>query len=132
MSRKRLIAGLSAVAAAAVAVLALGLGGAYASDPKPEKGILWAVVNGDGTFARQSERIIQVERVGTGQYRVLAKKDVRSCAYQVTGGDDGLGVPPRTYGNAAQHLTDARGVYVETYDASGDLVDGDFYLAILC
>jgi hypothetical protein len=63
---------------------------------------------------------------------VLARGDVRNCAYEATGGDVARGVPPRTYADVAQHLFDDRGVFVETYDSTGTRTDSDFYLAILC
>ena len=132
MSKKTLLA----AGAAAVVVLVLGLGGAYGSDQRTTAGsqarILWAVVNSDATFARRSKGITSVVHVAPGQYRVLATSDVRNCAYQVTGGDDGLGVPPRTYGDAAQGFLDARSTFVETYDSAGNRVDSDFYLTIFC
>ena len=134
MSGKILItAGATAIAGI---TLGFGLGGAYASGrgakPKLQKGTIWAVVNSDGTLARHSKDVTQVVRVTTGQYRVFAKGDVRSCAYEVTGGDEGLGIPPRTYGDAAQGFFDTRSVFVEMYDSTGTRVDSDFYLAILC
>jgi len=128
------------VAAGATAVagitLGLGLGGAYASGkdqaPKPQQGTIWAVVNSDGTLARQTKDITGVAHIAMGQYRVFAKGDVRNCAYEATAGDAGLGVPPRTYADVAQGLFDTRSAFVETYDSTGTRVDSDFYLAILC
>ena len=79
--------------ATAVAGITLGfsLGGAYASGkdrgPKPQKGTIWAVVNSDGTLARQTKDITDVVHVAPGQYRVFAKGDVRNCAYEATAGD---------------------------------------------
>jgi hypothetical protein len=126
-------AGAAAVAASA---LVLGLSGAYASGHVTARDsqarILWAVVNSDATFARRSKGITSVVHVAPGQYRVVASSDVRNCAYQVTGGDDGLGVPPRTYGDTAQGFFDARSTFVEMYDASGTRIDSDFYLTIFC
>jgi hypothetical protein len=128
-------AGIVAVAVAAT-TLALGLGGAYASGKgqvhRPQQGILWAVVNADGTLARHSRGITQATRIAAGQYRVFAEGDVRDCAYQVTGGDDGLNPPPRTYGDTAQGLFDPRSAFVEMYDSAGNRVDSDFYLSIFC
>lgn len=116
--------------------LGFGLGGAYGSEreqaPKPQKGTIWAVVNSDGTLARKSKDITGIVHVAAGQYRVFAKGDVRNCAYEATAGDAGLGIPPRTYADAAQGLFDARSAFVETYDSTGTRVDSDFYLAILC
>ena len=128
------------VAAGATAVagitLGFGLGGASASGkdqaPKPQKGTTWAVVNSDGTLARQTKEITGVLRIAMGQYRVFAKGDVRNCAYLATAGDAGLGVPPRTYVDVAQGFFDTRSTFVETYDSTGARVDSDFYLAILC
>ena len=128
------------VAAGAVAVagitLGLGLGGAYASGkdraPQPQKGTIWAVVNSDGTLARESKDVTGVVRIATGQYRVFANGDVRNCAYEATAGDTGLGIPPRTYADVAQGFFDTRSAFVETYDSTGTRVDSDFYVAILC
>jgi hypothetical protein len=133
--KKTYLAAGIAAAFAAVA-LVLGFSGAYAAGQSTARDaqarILWAVVNSDATFARRSKGITSVVHVAPGQYRVLASSDVRNCAYQVTGGDDGLGVPPRTYGDTAQGFFDARSAFVEMYDATGTRVDSDFYLTILC
>ena len=89
-----------AAGATAVAGITLGFGlvGAYASGkdqaPKPQKGTIWAVVNSDGTLARQTSDVTGVVHIAMGQYRVFAKGDVRNCAYEATAGDAGLGVPP--------------------------------------
>ena len=128
------------VAAGATAVagitLGFGLGGAYASGkdrtPKPQKGTIWAVVNSDGTLARQTKDITGVVRLAPGQYRVFAKGDVRNCAYVATAGAAGPDVPPRTYADVAQGFFDPRSAFVETYDSTGTQVDSDFHLAILC
>jgi len=133
VSRRSLVAGATAVAAI---TLGFGLGGAYASakdkNPKPQKGTVWAVVKSDGTLVRRSKDIASVLRIAPGQYRVFAKGDVRSCAYLASGGDAGLGIPPRTYADVAQGLNDTRSAFVETYDSTGTRVDSDFYVAILC
>jgi hypothetical protein len=114
----------------------LGLGGAYASGESATDGsqarILWAVVNSDATFARHSKGITSVTHIATGQYRVFASSDVRDCAYQVTGGDEGPGAPPRTYGDTAQGRSGPRSAFVEMYDSAGNQVDSDFYLTIFC
>jgi hypothetical protein len=131
---------LAAAGATAIAgiTLGFGLGGAYASGkggtPKPQRGTIWAVVNSDGTLARHSKDITGVVRIAAGQYRVFARGNVRNCAYEVTGGDAGLGAPPRTYADAAQGRFGTRSAFVETYDSTGTgtRVDSDFYLAILC
>jgi hypothetical protein len=134
MSGKILVAaGTTAIAGI---TLGFGLGGAYASGksgtPKPQKGTIWAVVNSDGTLARQSKDITGVVHLAPGQYRVFARGNVRNCAYEVTGGNVGLGAPPRTYADTAQGRFDTRSAFVETYDSTGTQVDSDFYLAILC
>jgi hypothetical protein len=132
MNRKVIAAGTAVAVAAAIGV---GLSGAYASGSsgvKPQKGINWAVVLSDGTLARHSKDVREVTRIAAGQYRVFLKGNVQGCSYQVTGGDDADGIPPRTYGDAAWALFDNRGVFVETYDAAAERTDSDFYLAVLC
>ena len=136
MSGKILVTG-GAIAIAGI-TLGFGLGGAYASGkgstPKLQMGTIWAVVNSDGTLARQSKDIAEVVHVAPGQYRVFARGNVRNCAYEATGGSAGLASPPRTYADVAQGFFDTRSVFVETYDSTGTgtRVDSDFYLAILC
>jgi len=131
----KIFAAAGATALAGI-TLGFGLGGAYASGkdraPKPQKGTIWAVVNSDGTLARQTRDITGVVRIAIGQYRVFAEGDVRNCAYEATAGDAGLGVPPRTYADVAQGFFDTRSAFVETYDSTGTRVDSDFYLVILC
>jgi hypothetical protein len=134
VSRKTLVA--AGATAVVTVTFGFGLGGAYAyardKMPKPQKGTIWAVVESDGTLVRHSKNIESALRIAPGQYRVFAKGDVRSCAYEATAGDAGLGVPPRTYADVAQGLFDTRSTFVETYDSTGTRVDSDFYLAILC
>ena len=131
----KIFAAAGATALAGI-TLGFGLGGAYASGkdrpPNPQQGTNWAVVNSDGTLARQTKDITGVVHVGPGQYRVFAKGDVTNCAYEATAGDVGRGVPPRTYADVAQGFFDTRSAFVETYDSTGTRVDSDFYLAILC
>jgi hypothetical protein len=131
----KIFAAAGATAVAGI-TLGFGLGGAYASGndqtPKPQKGTIWAVVNPDGTLARNSQDITSVVHVAAGQYRVFAEGDVRNCAYEATAGDPGLSAPPRTYADVAQGLFDSRSAFVETYDSTGTRVDSGFYLAILC
>jgi hypothetical protein len=63
---------------------------------------------------------------------VFAKGDVRNCAYEATGGDVGLGVPPRTYADVVQGPFDTRAVFVETYDSTATRADSESYVTILC
>jgi hypothetical protein len=63
---------------------------------------------------------------------VFARGNVRNCGSVATGGDVGLGIPPRTYADVAQGFFDTRSAFVETYDSTGTRVDSDFYLVILC
>ena len=134
MSGKLFVA--AGVTAVAGITLGFGLGGAYAARkdpaPKSQKGTSWAVVNSDGTLARQTKDITDEVHIAMGQYRVFAKGGVRNCAYVATAGDAGLGVPPRTYADVAQGFFDTRSAFVETYDSTGARVDSDFYLPILC
>jgi hypothetical protein len=42
-------------------------------------GILYAVVDGNGTLAR-GRRVVSATRLGTGSYEVVFRRDVRKCA----------------------------------------------------
>jgi hypothetical protein len=86
----------------------------------------------DATIDRASKQVTSAIHDGTGLYEVWVKGNAQGCSYQVTGGrTEEQQTLPRTYGNARPGSFDQE-VDVEMYDAAGNLVDSDFFLAIIC
>jgi len=92
---------------------------------------LWAVVNPSGSLAR-SNGTTSAGRVVEGGYEVLFTQDVSRCTYVATVGNQETGNPPFGVIAVAQRTGNVNGVYVETRDLSGALVDRPFHLAVLC
>ncbi|MEU6381340.1 hypothetical protein [Streptomyces sp. NPDC046909] len=72
-------------------------------------------------------------RFGVGRYEVVFGHDVSACAYRVTVGDPGAGLVyyPALAFAAGGHLG-PYGVYVETKNLGGGLMDAPFHLAVHC
>jgi hypothetical protein len=92
---------------------------------------LFAVINSDGTIARDKGATLSV-RQGTGSYRVLFARNIRTCVFSVVLGNATGGFPPS--GTAAVAWSDAapEGVYIETRNVAGSVTDASFHLTVLC
>lgn len=110
---------LSAVAAAAITpALALSSG--------------FAVVNSNGTLARGAA-VQGSQRNATGSYTVDFLHSVKNCVFTATTGLSGsVGDPPNGYVTVAGANGDTKGVYVATFDASGNPADLGFHLNVRC
>jgi hypothetical protein len=73
---------------------------------------------------------VGVTRLGAGTYIVTFGTSVASRFYQVSLGNASSGTPPRGGVSATPAVADPNGVFVETFDAAGTLVDASFYLLI--
>jgi hypothetical protein len=97
-------------------------------DPGQPATRLWAVINSDGSTARQSGVTSSAAAAPSGTYAVTFDRDVSGCSYQVTSG--GPAVPGEVL---AQPLTaDANGVFVATANSSGTYLQKPFNLAVFC
>jgi hypothetical protein len=111
-------------------------------DPGQPATELWAVINSNGTVARQSGAVTAAASFGTppnGQYFVTFDRDVHQCDFQASIGASSnsttfwSSVPPGwvtlsfggIFGNPGT-------VIVETYDTSGNHAARDFHLAVFC
>jgi len=92
----------------------------------------FAVVNADGTLARR-RNAVSAARLGTGQYEVVFRKDVRKCAYAGT-----IGLSGSVGSSAPGEITvvgrfgNDRGVFVTTHSSAGAFGDLGFHLAVHC
>jgi peptidoglycan hydrolase-like protein with peptidoglycan-binding domain len=93
---------------------------------------LWAVVNPDGTLARGFPKTTTKSSTnGTGDYEVDFYENVDACNYQVTVGQPGTGTV-QGYGTADARAGNTKGVFIQTFDSSGNLANLPFHLAVLC
>jgi hypothetical protein len=94
--------------------------------------VLYAVVNADGTLAR-GHRAVSATRLGTGQYEVVFRMDVRKCAYVAT-----IGLSGSVGSSAPGEITvvgrfgNDRAVFVTTHSSGGAFADSGFHLAVTC
>lgn len=105
--------------------LLLGSGPAYAA-------AFWAVVDSDGTLDR-GKSVVSTQRLSTGQYEVIFKKNVRRCAYLASiglVGSEGVEDPGQI--SVVGRFTDERGVFIETTDSTGTNADRGFHLNVIC
>jgi len=103
--------------------------------PKCGKGKhLWAVVNTDGTLARGSNKdVVSTFGFGGGWYEVIFTKNVTTAAYAVSVGDPGTtAVPGPGMAAITGRSTDARGVFVTTFDAAGTGTNRAFFVLVNC
>jgi hypothetical protein len=113
------------VAAALGSLLALSAG------PAAGKANGWAVVNSDGTLARGNATSAQ--HVDVGAYEVDFAGKVKKCAFTATTGLSGTsGSSPAAFVTVAGRNGNANGVYVATFDASGNQADFGFHLNVRC
>ena len=101
---------------------------------RPVPGPVWAVVNADATAPGivQGKEVVGLERLGEGSYDVRFGRDVGACSFAAT---------PRAGNTSATAITtalnpppglDANEVRVSTRDNSGQPVDADFSVQVLC
>ena len=92
----------------------------------------FAVVDLNGVLQRKSNAKTST-RVSTGSYDVEFNSNIRGCAYVVSLGQTGSqGFPPVGYAAVVGRTGSIRGVYVQTYDATGVLADQPFHLIVSC
>jgi hypothetical protein len=97
--------------------------------------ILWAVVNADGSLARGTAGVTST-RATAGKYTVDFPTDVTGCSLL---GADGLtgsvGAAPPAIVGVSGELSNAKGVFIQTYMESGSsfgLADASFHLLVVC
>jgi hypothetical protein len=95
-------------------------------------GILFAVVNGNGTLARGSGAVSASKLPATGEYQIIFNKSVNRGAFLSTIGlsaDSGQSPPGEIIVNLRVGTTN--GVFVQTSDSEGKDADRSFHLAVV-
>ncbi|RFU21927.1 hypothetical protein [Geodermatophilus marinus] len=95
-------------------------------------GMLFAVVNGNGTLARGSGAVSATKLPATGEYQVLFNRTINRGAFLSTIGlsaDAGQSPPGEIIVNLRVGTTN--GVFVQTSDSTGKDADRSFHLAVV-
>jgi hypothetical protein len=94
--------------------------------------VFWAVVNSDGTLARD-RGAVSAQRFAPGQYEVIFSRNVRNCAYVATiglSGAENVSAPGEI--TVVGRFGNRRGVFVTTHDSTGTFADRGFHLQVSC
>lgn len=90
----------------------------------------WAVVEKDGTLVR-GRNVSQVNKLpGTGYYEVLFTHDVTDGVYVATLGRPGIFTEPPGEITLASRAGKPKGVWVETFNSTGNHQDHGFHLLV--
>lgn len=93
---------------------------------------LWAAVDATGANVRSFPRATTTSsRTTVGNYEVDFYENVDACSYQATVGPAGSGIATG-FATVAARSGNAKGVFVETFNANGAAADLPFHLAVHC
>jgi hypothetical protein len=94
---------------------------------------IWAVVNANGTLARNGGACAGTTSSGSGSYDVNFPKNIVNCAYVVTvGSASRSGTVAPGYATVVGAAGTTTGVFVQTFSSSGALVAQGFHLVVDC
>jgi hypothetical protein len=143
----------SVVAAVVIALLVVGAGAGVATtlitsamikdhtiknvdlsaDVNKLLGQRWAVVNADGSLARDRGATSAASLGVDGQYEVVFNRSVSACAYVATLGDATASTGAEGVVTVAPRDGNANGVFVQTFDVlTGTEANLPFHLAVFC
>jgi hypothetical protein len=94
--------------------------------------VLWAVVNSDGTLARQ-KHAVAAKHLGLGTYEVVFTRKILNCSYQATIGLSGTsGALNNGQVTVVGRAGNATAVFIRTADGTGATSDLGFHLTVNC
>lgn len=101
---------------------------------RPFHGVLFGVVNPNGTLARGSAGATSnAEGAGTGNYEVIFRQNIRACAYTVSPGSPGaLGVAPSGETSVQGDNDNVGGVFIHLSDHNGRPETNGLHLIVAC
>ena len=140
MLTSRIIVGLAALVAMTGVAFAQVNGPNAAAPPQLGpggttfgQGLLHAFINANGTIALGDGTLSSSKLAGLGTYDVRFRRNIRTCAMLATAGLAGFsGSIPATIVTLVGRVGTTNGVFVQTFDAAGALVDRGFNLVIKC
>jgi len=90
-----------------------------------------AVVGVNGTTIR-ARGVASTARSGEGSYQVITDRDVRTCVYSATLGDESASSPGTGQISVTSLASNVNGVRVSTRNSDGALADRSFHLIVSC
>jgi hypothetical protein len=115
---------------------------AGAPGPKGDKGdkgdkgesatALWAVINQDGTVARQHGGAAGTFREDIGTYDVFFNRDVSNCAYVASLGGADAGTPPDGSVGVTNVVDLNNALYIKVRNSAGNNANLPFHVAVFC
>jgi hypothetical protein len=90
-----------------------------------------AVVSNTGGTVR-ARGTTSTSQTGPGQYVVVFDRDVRSCVYQATLGDESAAGPGNGQISVTSAASSVNGVRVVTRNSQGEFADRSFHLIVSC
>jgi hypothetical protein len=90
-----------------------------------------AVVSSSGHVVR-GLGVKSANEVGFGEYQVLFNRKVNRCAYEATLGSTGTGAAPDGQIGVATRGGHKNGVWIVTWDSSGNFLPQPFHLIVIC
>jgi hypothetical protein len=126
---------------------ALGDGGAVPQTPDKRWGVesccvrqFWAVIERDASLVR-GRNVLRTKKLGTGIYEIFFTGDVSNGAFVATIGRPGIATEPTGEITVALRccpgfgdwtpFDDNKGVWVQTFDSTGQPSDRSFHLIVL-
>ena len=104
-----------------------------ASEVNKSVGQLWAVVNADGSLARDRGAKSAASLGVDGQYEVVFNRNVSACSYIATLGDAAASTGAEGVVTVAPREGKTNAVFVQTFDVlTSTEADLPFHVAIFC
>jgi hypothetical protein len=94
-------------------------------------GVLFAQVNANGTIANSSGGVTGIH-LGTGTFEIDFHRNLTSCAFVATQGEDGAGGATGAVVGVTDRSGNANAVFVRVKDDAGTQVDRAFQLMVVC
>jgi hypothetical protein len=89
------------------------------------------VVTSAGLVAR-GRGVSSASRTAPGRYQVIFDRDVRTCTYVASVGDQGGAAPAAGLVETAQLASNVNGVSLRTQNSAGNPTDRPFHLIVSC
>jgi hypothetical protein len=96
------------------------------------EGVVRHVVVASNGGAVRGRGVTSTAKTGVGQYQAIFDRDVRTCTYFATLGDESAAAPGTGQISVTSAASNVNGVRVVTRNSAGDGVDRSFHLMVSC
>ena len=126
---------LSSAGILAAPALAQNQGVPVQEAPAPRAALknLYAAVDGETAVLFRNVGVVRVRHLGNGEYLVVLNRNVDQCFYLATiGRGAAIGTEPLGFITTVRSTSNAKAVYVATYNRAGVFADRSFFLHVAC